>query len=151
MSLKAHEQKVEPRKLFVTFTEDESGGEPEDPSDRWTHHADRVKTMTVKGIHKTAPDPRTFGRHVSYDGIVVEDEEVFKKQFVYLVVVRYYDGGTFGRTCGYHIFWSIRATEAEVIADKENIQGPKKDGYREWDGYFSGLEDVEIHLLPLLP
>lgn len=149
MSLKAPAA-PEPQKIYVSYDESTSGGEAEDPNDEWTHHADRVTDLTIYGLHKSKPSKP----NASYDGIVILDPEILKLQHVYLVVVRYSDGGTFGRTCGYHMFWSIRATEAEVLADKAMIEAPQDPldrNFRPWEGYFAGLEDVEIHLLPLLP
>jgi hypothetical protein len=72
---------------------------------------------------------------------------------VFLVVVRYEDGDTFGSCYGNFHFYSIRATEKEAEKDKAIIETPRgeNDDYRPWDGYFERLEEVEIYEMPLYP
>lgn len=75
---------------------------------------------------------------------------------LWLVVVRYYDGGTFGTDSGLWIVEGIFLNEKDATNLKSKIRdgtykGISSKGYFAWVGYFAGLEDVEIHEMDLLP
>lgn len=75
---------------------------------------------------------------------------------VWMVVVRYFDGGTFGRTNGYWKIIDVYKTDEEAYAkakeikeDKRTWRELKKGEYQPWKSYFSGLEDVEVHRMEI--
>ena len=139
-------KKSENPRLYIIYKQAEQSGRAIDPSNRWSSREDGYRQLTVKSIHKTEPANCFF-----FDSIEV-DEAVLNSKTVFLVIVRYSDGDTFGTTHGYHYFYSVRTTGEEVEEDKLEISKPSKPGvYRPWDGYFSSLEDIEVEFLPLMP
>jgi hypothetical protein len=78
------------------------------------------------------------------------DEELSKAEILHLVIVKYRDGGTFKSTSGN---WEVMLTtdnlkEAEEMAASINDGSFKKKypkSYAPWEGYFAGLEGVEVH------
>lgn len=132
-------------RVWIRHEDHRSGGEPDDPEDQWTSHSDVEIELTILGIQTTEPSSTFFN-----DSVEVEPEILDLKK-VYLVVVRYRDGDTFGSSSGNYKFYSIRATAAEANADQKAIEADRdpKGPYLEWDGYFCGLESVDIHLMDL--
>ena len=128
--------------LFINYEEGvESGGEicAGQENDAWPSYEDTFKWFSVKDItlKNTNPYHETF----QCEGQV--------PSHLYVVVVRYYDGNTFGRTCGYgHIEAVLKTKEEAEILEKriwEDNDFISYRGYNPWHGYFSGLEDVEVH------
>jgi hypothetical protein len=147
MKNKVIEEQEKPR-IWIEYTTHEEGGDTIDPDDRWSNRTDHNIELQVKKLYKSEP------KHLFFkDSIEVEDLSILEKQYVYLVVVRYQTGDTFGTSHGNFKFYSVRGTEDEVIKDRADIEKPRgpNDPYRAWDGYFERLENVEIELLPLLP
>lgn len=68
---------------------------------------------------------------------------------VHIVVVRYKDGDTFGTSHGNFYIEGVYATYDEAYNVSEAIYNKTYKGgeynYVPWEGYFSSLEDVEIH------
>jgi hypothetical protein len=67
---------------------------------------------------------------------------------VYLVIVKYSDGDTFGTTFG---LWDVplitvseKSAEICVKQIRKQTGRFKKDAYQPWQGYFSRLEDVSV-------
>ncbi len=130
--------------LYIKTTESSYGGEPES-DDQWCHHSDVVRTVSFDSVSRNRGSG-FWGCGESFE----VSKEVFNSDRVYLVIVRYSDGGTFGRTVGnWHVQDAFVDEEsalklASSILDrtyeKENPQA-----YKPWIGYFSGLEDVEVH------
>jgi hypothetical protein len=144
--MKRHEVKDEKPKVYIEYTSDSEGGEPL-TDDRWSDRSDTHVTLEVKHLYKSEP------KHLFFKDSLDVEPKVLEAQFVYLVVVRYKTGDTFGSSYGNFHFYSVRATQEEALEDKVAIESPRgeKDHYRPWDGYFERLEDVEIHTMPLVP
>lgn len=131
--------------LYISTTETSTGGDPEDPDDQWTHHSDIIRTVSFDSVSRNSQGFWGCG-----SGFEVS-EEVYKADKAFLVIARYYDGGTFGRTCGNWEIMGSFLTEKEAMAMADSIE----DGTMEknsktpyclpWVGYFNGLEDVEVH------
>jgi hypothetical protein len=78
---------------------------------------------------------------------------------LYLVVVRYTDGGTFGTTHGYHVVKGIFKDDDSAYDFKKQIEdgklpkstydfgGRTQECMHEWEGYFASLDSVEVHRL----
>lgn len=140
--------------LYLHTTESSTGGEPES-DDRWCYHSDLVMKVSFDSVSRS--HNAFWGCGCSFD----VTEEVFKADQVFLVIVRYYDGGTFGRTCGNYKVQGSFLTEKEALDFAESIENGtyekeaekarKKSKsvfggpYMPWVGYFSGLEGVEVH------
>ena len=138
------EKKVEPTNLYLNYHESRSGGEicEGQENDPWPSHEDEFTEWSPTHLHKTGDKAQWMREQiqVDFDPLVGQD--------VWLVAVRYYTGGTFGRTCG---CWSIIGVY-EHQGQAEKVKAGIYDesympacGYKCWVGYFEGLEDVEVH------
>lgn len=136
--------------MYIHTTSSSEGGEPES-NEEWCHHSDVVTTVSFNCVTRNSGS----GFWACGDSFEVS-QQVFQAEKVFLVIVRYYDGGTFGRTTG---LWRIQeafTTGAEALLFAEKIRSgeyekecEEKSGrynhYLCWTGYFAGLEDVEVH------
>lgn len=140
----------ESSRVWIDYETDSTGGEVEDSNDRWSSRTPRYTELKVKSLYKSEPQHLFFK-----DSLEVEDPKVLECQHVYLVVVRYQDGDSFGTCYGNFQFYSVRATQQEALADKAVIEMPSKEGdygsYRPWEGYFNRLQRVEIQVFALIP
>lgn len=137
-------------KLYLTYKENVTGGErltEEQFSDREPAYT----KVTFLGLFREPPKSKTFFPDPSVKEIEVS-EDTGKASMVYLVIVRYRDGDTFGTS---HGNWEVfRATEIEkeALSIKTDIESgamekrAEKEGrYLPWTGYFNSLEGVEVH------
>lgn len=138
--------------LYLLYNESRTGGDPEEPENRWTSHTDEViefyptGLFTNKGSFQETID-------IPFDPI----PHIGKP--VYIVVVRYYDGSTFGRIRGR---WKIAGafTDQETVKKVVEVVRHSKYSsevdagllpyicsgfYATWFGHFQGFEGVEIH------
>lgn len=146
--------------LIVTYEEHCEGGENED-SGEWSSRTPEDCSFYVTGAY--LPDK---------NGLPLYSENVEvnfipkKNQFVYIVVVRYSTGDTFGHTSGKGLIEGAYQTPEEADAIKEAINkgyltDARSKDYSDynalkkctrdrgvysftWEGYFESLEDVEI-------
>lgn len=157
---------VEPFRVWVNWEYTHcSGGEicAGQEDDSYPSRETEYKDHEVHGVYSTdAKDGRGWSRY--NESIDVEFEPVTGAE-VFLVVVTYSDGDTFGSSSGNvsvvgcyeeeaeadSIASDIRADDTD--ADREyrrNIKRSKKErftGYKSWTGYFNSLEGVEVHRL----
>jgi hypothetical protein len=82
---------------------------------------------------------------------------------VTLVVARYYTGDTFGTTNGnWRVIAVVKTTEEALKVQEAIKKSVKSDCYEikvpevflnhstcDWNGYFEGLEDVELHRMEI--
>jgi len=118
-------------KVYLKYTEysiDESN--ESDFSEEYT-------TLSVDGLYKEKP---SCGYYETFE---IDDKKRGTK--LYIVVVRYSTGSTFGQSNGCSYFEGIYNTAEEAGAISDSIYKNKYLGYRPWHGYFERLEDVEIH------
>ena len=138
--------------LYIHTTESSVGGEAES-DERWCHRSDIVKSVSFNSVSRTS---ESFWSHGSSFEV---SEDVYKSDYVFLVIVRYYDGGTFGRTTG---LWRIQDSFLDEKAALDLAKSIRDGSYEKeirktkdryvsccWTGYFAGLEDVEIHRFPI--
>jgi hypothetical protein len=90
---------------------------------------------------------------VCSDDHVVVDFPVKPGDHLLLVVVRYYDGCTFSCTSGYHALAGAFRTQEEARARAQAVRDRQypNERWKPGDGYFAGLEDVEIVPVTVLP
>lgn len=124
-------------RLYINYSSSRSGRESKS-NEPYSNREDEYREVEFHGIYRNSPDAFFYdSREVS--------EEVFNSDKVYMVVVRYESGDTFGRTFGnWHIF-DIFATEKEADHISGLIENDKLDGYVRWKGYFERFQWVEIH------
>lgn len=145
-------RQMERYSLYLDTTETSTGGHPES-DDEWCHHSDIVLSVTFNHVYRNK-NSESFWGGSSFE----VTEEVYRASRVYLAIVRYSDGGTFGRTVGYWEVMGAFKTEAEAVAMTTSIdKGTFKTDYPHlarpympWEGYFSGLQGTEVHSFPIL-
>ena len=123
------------KKLYLSYQSSTQGGELQQDS---IYRNPAYISVTFKSV---AREKNGFFAH---DFEV--SEEVFNAERVFLVIPRYQDGNSFGTTHGNWEVWAAIATEDEALKIREAIvEDTLTDAYPPWKGYFSTLEDVEIH------
>jgi hypothetical protein len=139
----------EPKRLYIEYNRSEYGGEAIDPSDRWSNRTVTVITVDFIRLHREQPKNRFF-----YDSIEVLNEDLIKLDKLYLAVVRYSTGDTFGRTEGEWDIVGVAPTYKIAEVMLEEAIKPAKPGdyknYKPWEGYFERLEDTEIHTMEVV-
>jgi len=130
--------------LYLNYNEYVSGGEIEDPSDRWSNRTPEHKDFNPRYLFLDRDLAGTFAHGLS-------DEEIFGEfeagDIAYLLYVRYQTGDTFGYSTGnWHIIGAFKdLKEASKVEYK--INNDEYEGYKPWTGYFERLESVEIDLI----
>lgn len=131
--------------VWFTYSEHRYGGEAINPEDRWTDHTDEHIEFSLTHCYDRSEKIKEWIREqvdVSFEPKV--------EQEVYVVVVRYTTGGTFGRTLG---AWYIEGVyEHQGQADKvvKAIEKDKYQGYKPWIGYFEHLESVDYERMTVM-
>lgn len=112
---------------------------------------------------RSETDLTVFGAYTNRDKLVmpwvetmVTKEEIKPLDTVYVVVVRYSDGDTFGSSSGNYDFRLVTRIPELAVKTRLAIEnGTYKDtknewespGHYRWQHYFASLEHVEIHKL----
>ena len=89
------------------------------------------------------------------DAYVSKPNSIYYEEFnvdkipnnIYVVVVRYNTGDTFGQSIGKGHIEKICTTPKEAYEIKSQIEEDKysnDEGYLQWQGYFEDLESVEV-------
>lgn len=81
---------------------------------------------------------------------ILVTEEQHKAPQLYLVIVRHTDGDSFGTTHGCHHVQGVFVVGDEAMAMAKKIMSGEfakenPNVYYPWGGYFTRLEDVEVH------
>ena len=134
---------MEKPKIYIDYTSSEKGGEKEEPGKMFSFREPIYIELKINELLKTVPS-NFWVTELECDSSILNCPNVF------LVVVRYQSGNSFGTSHGNFHFFSVRATKEEALKDKEDIEQDKVSGYKPWKGYFEKLEDIEIHHLPLV-
>lgn len=125
-------------RVYVTFDEDRYGGEPLTDED-WSDRAPGYIEVSFKALWREKPSSM-FG-FTSYE---VDPKKVdLSSDFLWLSVIRYSDGDTFGTTSGYWTIVGLSNSSAEA-QEKIKLALSSKDGYKPWVGYFSNYDDAEF-------
>lgn len=129
--------------IYLTYESDQSGGGYE-PGESGPYGCRKTTYRTFKllGAWTTAQD---WVETVEVDFTPKSGEKV------YIIVVRYSTGDSFGRSNGH---WHIEGAyndrdEAEAIGKRIAHGNYKKDSYLPWNGYFEHLEEVSVEGLDL--
>ncbi len=144
-----------PRNIYIAYDESISGGEicAGQENDIWPSYEEQVVDLSLLYASLTPPsDPH-------FDIETIEPDANFEyAKCVYVVLVRYYDGDTFGSTTGLHKIMGVYADNKDAECIRDAIKGKYYDskqnrgsGYdgNPWTGYFAGLESVDVVRLTL--
>ena len=140
-----------------------SGGEAENPNDRWSSRTDSHYDSEVFGVFKS----KESSKAIMWETFEVT-EEIYNSNKLFLITVTYSSGDTFGHSEG-HIKIADYATTYEAACEikdiiihndkakrnnkysynkkemmKEIKYEPRVCGYISWDGYFKSLTSISI-------
>lgn len=155
--------------LYLSYDSGCSGGTPDDPSDPYSDRSDEVITFSPNALYlerKSVPGWRN-------ENIKTDLDAPKRGDIVSVVVVRYSDGDTFGRSRGNYSFWGAfkdpkRAQKLKDLIETDNglniryneeskkseeaIRAVALHEYAslyDWRGYFNSLERVEIYQMSI--
>ncbi len=136
-----------PNYVYLSYEESDSGGEPMDgESGPYCSREPEYREWKPISISSKNPDEIYLEEVLAAD--FIPDDMIGK--WIYLVVVRYETGNTFGRSYGHAqpiaCYADMKSAEkmAKLISDDKYTQ-TEDFPYCNWRGYFERLEDVEIH------
>lgn len=126
--------------LWLTYDEQKSGGEicEGDEDNEYPSHEDESIDFTLTGCFLKEKD---VGYHRER---VTVDFDVSQGSAVWIVVVRYGTGGTFGHIDGAWGIIGIYQKEDEAVKIESSIKDDSYEGYKYWQGYFESFQGVEI-------
>lgn len=137
--MKKDEKTVE---LYLSYDENESGGQicRGQENDPWPTYEDLERFFEPKCLYRQHPGD------ICVETISVTPE-MFKAKELYLLVVRYGSGDTFGSSSGNWRILGLFQTSDQAEKYKKKVLSNDYDGYKPWEGYFECLEGFEIHKL----
>ena len=134
------------KRLYLSYKTSSSGGERES-DEPYSCRSPQYIEVTFTALSKESGS--FFGHNIEVT------DEVYAADEVFLVVVRYRDGDTFGTSHGNWTVWAATASEADALKIAETIEDGSLEKERSkanrgysglpWTGYFCGLEGVEVH------
>ena len=148
MKSKKNKKVVQPTeasvRVYVEYKEYRTGGDAINPDDQGSSRT--VENIKVNFIRLHREQPRNcFFNH----SIELSNKDMLKLDRLFLAVVRYGTGNTFGRADGaWHI---VGVAPTYKIADLMLEEALKSTtGYKPWEGYFEHFQDREIHEVSLV-
>lgn len=142
--VKKVEEVKAPSRLYIEYNRHENGGDAIDPDDRWSSRTERNITVDFIRLHRQQPTNRFF-----YDSVEVSNEKMLECEKLFLVVVRYGTGDTFGHTNGaWHVVGVAPTYQIANLMLEEALK--PGTGYKPWEGYFESYEGSEIHELSVV-
>lgn len=131
--------------LYLSYNETRSGGEvcTGDENKAWPCYEDTFIEWTPINIYKNMEDCRKEGHYT--EKVSVPFEAIINQQ-IWLVVVRYTDGDTFGFIRGMWHIVGVYADEESATKEANSIlDGSYSNEYKPWEGYFASFEGVNIY------
>ncbi len=114
------------------------------PGERYSGFVEQQESLRIEGV-KLVGTLETNEEHLWDNSVTLGPADVKVGDDVYLVIVYYSDGGTFGRTLGMHDLCGAFRTKAEARARQALIESKEwPTGSNPWTGYFARLESVDI-------
>lgn len=144
---KTKETKLETPTLYIKYNQTSYGGQicEGEEDDSWPNYETAYYEYSYEYATKTTPT-NTLS-YSTYKSLGVP-QEVFSGDKIYLAIVVYGDGNTFGNSSGHHEIIGGFSTRKEA---EELLSHVTKDGYDNrnggffpWNGYFNSLENKII-------
>ena len=131
------------KNIYLYYEEDRTGGhdKPGQKGYLYKCREDEVITFDPISLQRTHPE-------CLYTETIKVEDDLYEKDALYMLVVRYSTSDTFGKTRG---SWSIQGvfeSKEKAIEHKKKIFAPDYEEYKPWEG--EEFENVEIHRLVLL-
>lgn len=126
-------------KVYVTYNETRRGGKPLSKK-RWSSREDTHVDFQLTGV--CLEEPKAWYK----EPFELDCKELPK--VVYVVLVRYSDGDTFGNSYGHGHIEGVYLSEDDAQKVVEAIRNDKyksKETYVPWVGYFNRLESANYH------
>lgn len=140
-----NEVKQLPR-LWLDYNETRTGGEVCEGQENssWPCHEDTIIETEFVGLHREQP-----GKFFNHS--IEVDERLIGLDCLYLAVIIYSTGDTFGHTEGAWYIVGVAPTYkiAEAMLD-EALNSKDYKGYKPWTGYFEAFTRTEIHKLDVV-
>lgn len=130
--------------LYVNYTEKHISGGKALSEGRWASRSDAFMEFNVIDI--------TLKRKTAYHETFEMDLSNPLPNGLFVLVARYHDGNTFGRTYGYGSIEGVFTTHEEAQQRAKELESgtvASVHGYLRWKGYFSGLDGFDIEYAPL--
>lgn len=126
-------------KLYLIYSSYSEGGEisPGNEGKKHPEYEDTYVYFTPQKLVTEYPDIMSVETIDTYFNPMVGDK-------VYLVIVRYSTGDTFGTTFGEWKIIGIFKTETESELVRFDIENGTYKGSKPWQGYFERLESVDV-------
>ena len=133
-------------KVYITYESYGGGGEKIDPGDHWSSRNHTIIEYNLKYACLVKPESWYFEERE------LDCEE--PPRDVYVVLVRYSDGDTFGSSTGNGYIEGVYANKSQAMKVVESIRndtyiGKGKRGYVLWKGFFNELELVRCYVMKL--
>lgn len=122
--------------LYIFYYEYRTGGDKIHPDEEWSSREDEEIELELERC--------SFD--VSWIDNIQVPEEYRNADYLFLVVARYSDGNTFGRTNGHYYFCKAFDNIESAKQYNPNIEVPKENKWCPWNGYFgSKMARKEIY------
>lgn len=139
----------DPWYLCIEYTETTRCTREPDEDDSWDRGNYKI-TIEFRRVFKTQDQKKAFAlpqwSRVTHLDLGELDE-------VFLTLVTYYDGDTFGSTSGYVSIAGVSASREEAEEIEKSIRDctyrEKYDGFCSWNRYFAGVEDISVESFEL--
>jgi len=136
-----------PYKVWVSwgYTATEGGWDvPGQENDSYPNRAPEHKTHEVFGVFTTPSDDRGWNKYNEECNVSFDPTDI-----VYVVVVTYQTGDTFGYSTGNVSIVDVFNEEETACEVAASIREKTFPGYTPWNGYFEALESVRVHKFKL--
>jgi hypothetical protein len=122
-------------KLYVTYSERRSGGICGE--EQYSRRSDTIIDFQLNSV--SYQEPEDWYK----EPFEIDCTEI--PQIVYVVLVRYGSGDSFGQSYGHGQIEGVYLSEDEAQKIVESIRKETYTGYSPWIGYFNSLECVNYH------
>lgn len=125
--------------------------EPEGSDEPYSDQGATGVDVTLKAIHRNVPNggPHEVVTDEGYRRAYYGLDDIAPGNTAYVVLVNYFDGDTFGSS-GYWMIAAVKATPEAAAAATKRCNSPRVGSeydfttLRSWDGYFAGINSVEV-------
>lgn len=136
-------------KVYIEYRDYSTGGDAIEPEERWSSRTDTIHDYSLVRASVTKPEQSYY-----YEECELDCDE--RPKDVYVVLVKYSSGDTFGNSYGHGHIEGVYVSKTRAMDIAESIRNGtyKKDSkekyvYRPWEGYFEGLEEVGCFVMTL--
>lgn len=129
-------------RLYIDYNEEITGGGPVEGEEdaEWPTLEPEFKTVEFRGVYRSMKDENApFFKHSE-----PVSKETYESETVFLVIVFYDTGNTFGRRNGEWYLEGIYFDFNEALKVSENIENDTYVGHKPWQGFFERYSRVDV-------